>query len=45
MRSWADDCSKIMKKVDKGSCILVWDRNYYIAEAEKQLGDKKKQRH
>ena len=23
-----------------GFCVVVWDRNDYIAEAEKQLGDK-----
>ena len=24
----------------KGSCVVVWDREDYIAEAEKQLSDK-----
>ena len=29
----------MIKKADKGSCVVVWDRNYYIKEAEKQLND------
>ena len=40
MRSLADDRSIVMKKVDRGSCVVVWDREDYIAEAEKQLSDK-----
>ena len=40
IRSLADDRSIIIKKADKGSCVVVWDRNDYIAEAEKQLGDR-----
>ena len=39
MRSLADDRSIVIKKADKGSCIVVWDRNDYIREAEKQLKD------
>ena len=39
MRSLADDRSIVIKKVDKGSCIVVWDRNNYLTEAEKQLED------
>ena len=35
MRSLAYDISMIIKKADKGSCVVVWDRS------EKQLGDKK----
>ena len=27
-------------KADKGSCVVIWDRNDYITEAEKQLSDK-----
>ena len=26
--------------MDKGSCVVVWDREDYIAEAEKQLSDR-----
>ena len=40
IRSLADGRSIIIKKADKGSCVVVWDRNDYIVEAEKQLGDK-----
>ena len=39
MRSLADDRSIVIKKADKGSCIVVWDRNDYLREAEKQLKD------
>ena len=39
MRSLADDRSIVIKKADKGSCIVVWDRNDYLREAEKQLED------
>ena len=39
MRSFADDRSIVIKKADKGSCIVVWDRNDYVREAEKQLED------
>ena len=37
----ADDRSIVIKKADKGSCIVVWDRADYLREAEKQLSDKK----
>ena len=39
VRSLADDRSIVVKEVDKGSCVVVWDRWDYIKEAEKQLGD------
>ena len=39
MRSLADDRSIVIKKADKGSCIVVWDRNDCLREAEKQLED------
>ena len=39
MRSLADDRSIVIKKADKGSCIVAWDRNDYPREAEKQLKD------
>ena len=29
-----------IKKADKGSCVVTWDRLDYLSEAEKQLGDK-----
>ena len=31
----------LIKKADKGSCVVVWDRLDYFSEAEKRLGDKK----
>ena len=40
MRSLANDRSIIIKKADKGCCVVVWDREDYTAEAKKQLGDK-----
>ena len=40
IRSLADDRSIIIKKADKGSCI-IWGRNDYLMKAEKQLSDKK----
>ena len=30
----------VIKKACKGSCVVAWDREDYIAEAEKQLSDK-----
>ena len=41
IRILADDRSIVIKKADKGSCIVVWDRADYLREAEKQLSDKK----
>ena len=41
LRSLADDRSIIIKKADKGSCIVIWGRNVYLMEAEKRLSDKK----
>ena len=39
MRRLAEDCNIIIKKADKGSCVVLWDREDYLAEAEKQLQD------
>ena len=41
MRSPADDRSIVIKKTDKGSSVVVWDRYDYTAEAEKQLKNQK----
>ena len=41
VRSLADDRSIVIKKADKGSCVVVWDRFDYVKEAEKQLADDK----
>ena len=35
MRSLADDRSIVIKKANKGYCIVVWDRNDYLREALK----------
>ena len=35
-----NDKNIIIKSADKGSAVVVWDREDYIKEAEKQLGDK-----
>ena len=34
-----DDSSIVIKEADKGSAVVVWDRDDYLAEAESQLGD------
>ena len=39
IKSLADDRSIVIKKADKGSCVVVWDRNDHVLEAEKQLID------
>ena len=39
VRSLADDRTIVIKKADKGCCVVVWDRWDYIKEAEKQPGD------
>ena len=35
----ANDRSLIIKMADKCSCLVVWDRNDYKGDAEKQLRD------
>ena len=35
LRSLADDHNIVIKKADKGSCVVVWDRSDYVMEAEK----------
>ena len=37
VRTLADDRNIFIKKADKGSCVVLWDRNDYITEAESQL--------
>ena len=41
MRGFAEDRNIIIKPADKGSCVVLWDREYNLAEAEKQLQDVK----
>ena len=35
-----NDKNIVIKSADKGFAVAVWDRDDYIKEAEKQLGDK-----
>lgn len=30
----------VIKKADKGSCMVIWDQDNYLMKAEKQLSDK-----
>ena len=39
MRGLAEDRNIIIKPADKGSCVVLWDREDYLAEAEKQIQD------
>ena len=39
MRGLAEDRNIITKPADKWSCIVLWDREDYLAEADKQLQD------
>ena len=39
MRLLASDRSIVIKKADKDSCVVVWNREDYIAQASKQLND------
>ena len=39
MRSLAEERAVIIKPADKGSCLVVWDREDYLAEGYKQLSD------
>ena len=39
MRGLAEDRNITIKPADKGSCVVVWDRQDYIAEADRQLKD------
>ena len=40
LRGLADDRSIVIKQANKGSCVVVWCRDDYIKEANKQLEDK-----
>ena len=39
LKGLADDRSIVIKKADKGSCVVVWCRDGCIKEAENQLKD------
>ena len=36
---FAEDRSIVIKPADKGSCVVVWDKLDYLAEAENHLND------
>ena len=37
VRTLADDSNIVIKKADKGLCVVIWNRYDYITEAESQL--------
>ena len=39
IRALADDSTIVIKRAEKGSCVVVWVRMYYLLEAGKQLSD------
>ena len=39
MRGLAEDQNIIIQPTDKGSCVVGWDREYYLAEAGRQPKD------
>ena len=39
MRGLAENRSIVIKPADKGSCVVVWDKLDYLAEAENHLKD------
>ena len=39
MQSLREDRFIIIKPADKGSCVVVWDREDYLLEGYKQLSD------
>ena len=39
MQSLGEDRFIIIKPADKGSCVVVWDREDYLLEGYKQLSD------
>ena len=40
MRSLANDKNTVFRNTDKGSCVVFWDCEQYIADGEEQMGDK-----
>ena len=44
MGSLQNDRSVIIKAADKGSAVVVWDRQDYLNKAEQQLGDSSMQK-
>ena len=39
VRSLADDRNIVIKRADRGSCVVIWDRNDHVKEAEIQLSN------
>ena len=39
LRGLAEDQNLIIKPADKDSCVVVWDREHYIADTDRQLKD------
>ena len=39
LKNLKEDRSTIIKQADKGSCVVVWDCEDYLAEGYKQLSD------
>ena len=39
VRVLADDRTIAIKRADKGSCVVLWDRMDYLLEAEKQSSE------
>ena len=39
LKTLRDDTSIVIKEADKGSAVVVWDREDYLIEADRQLGD------
>ena len=36
-----EDRGKVIKSADKKSCVVIWDREDYLKEADRQLSDSK----
>ena len=41
LKTLIEDNSVIIKPADKGSCVVIWDRDDYLAEVYLQLGNDK----
>ena len=39
IRSLADNRNIVIKRADKGFCVVMWDRSDFVKEAEIQLSD------
>ena len=40
IRPLSNDRNIVIKRVDKGSFVIIWDRDDYLLETDKQLKDK-----